>query len=169
MGTLDQKTPLFRFADTLGNGLGVKSAVGNYAAVDTPFFIETTDPTQRLIIHRVMCYIEDSNVSAPTLATYGGETALTDGVIIQVVRRNGLIIDLTDGLAIQSNSEWAQICYDVLIDTFPAGNNYVHARWTFAKSGWPIILNAFDQLQFVMRDDMTAFIKHSFLLQGYIE
>lgn len=166
MGKLIQRRPVFRFLDTLGNGLGTKDATGNYSSTDTPFFIETTDPKEQLVLHRVMCYVEDSGGS-PSLATYGGLTALTDGIVCRVTYRDGTVIDLTNGVPIQSNSEWARICYDVEIATFPAGNNYVHARWTFARSGWPIVLNAFDKLEFVMRDNLSSYVEHSFLVQGY--
>lgn len=168
MAKLEKKRPLFRFLDTVGDGTGTKDATGNYAAADTPFLIRTTDPSERYIIHRVMSYIEDAG-GAPNLSLYGGLTALTDGIVCQVVYRDGTIYPLTDGLAIQSNSEWARICYDVTIDTFPAGNNYVHARWTFSRSGWPIALNPFDRLEFVMRDNLSSYVQHSFLVQGYIE
>lgn len=162
-----QKDPLFRFLDTLGNGKGDKDATGNYAAVDTSFFIQNNDPHKQYVLHRVMSYIEDSGGS-PSLATYGGLTALTDGILCRVVRRDGTILDLTDGMPIQSNSEWARICYDLTVATFPAGNNYAHARWTFSRSGWPIILNTFDLLEFVMRDNLSAYVEHSFLIQGYV-
>lgn len=165
---LAKKFPLFRFLDTLGNGLGDKDATGNYASTDTPFFIETTDPRQRYIIHRVLCYIEDGGGS-PSLATYGGLTALTDGILCRIMHRGELVCDLFDGLAVQSNSDWARICYDLTVETFPAGNNYAHARWTFAKSGWPIVLNPFDRLEFVMRDNLSAYVQHSFMVQGYVE
>lgn len=165
---LQRKRPLFRFLDTLGNGLGDKDAIGNYASTDTPFFIETTDPSRRYIIHRVMTYIEDAG-GAPNLSLYGGIAALTDGLLLRIVHRDGSVYDLSDGLPITNNSAWARICYDVTIATFPAGNNYVHARWTFALSGWPIVLNPFDRLEFVMRDNLTSLVEHSFLVQGYIE
>ena len=167
MTKIVRKVPLFRFLDTLGNGKGVKDATGNYATVDTAFYIENTDPTKQYVLHRVMSYIEDSGGS-PSLATYGGLTALTDGILCRVVYRDGTVYDLTDGMPVQSNSEWARICYDLTVATFPAGNNYAHARWTFAKSGWPIVLNAFDKLEFVMRDNLSAYVQHSFLVQGYI-
>ena len=115
-----------------------------------------------------MTYIEDAEVSI-SLATYGGITALTNGLLLQLVRKNGTTFDLGDGLPIKSNSDWARQCYDVDISTFPAGNNYVHARWTFSRSGAPIVLNFGDKLQFVMRDTLTALVQHYFLLQGYIE
>jgi hypothetical protein len=169
IGKLQRKRPLFRFLDTLGNGLGIKDAVGNYASADTAFFIETTDPHERYIIHRIMTYIEDAGGS-PNLSLYGGRPALTDGILLRVVHRDDNVPhDLSDGLPITRNSDWARICFDVTIATFPAGNNYVHARWTFALSGWPIVLNPFDRLEFVMRDNMTNLAVHSFLVQGYIE
>jgi hypothetical protein len=167
MTKITKQKPLFRFLDTLGNGLGTKDATGNYASTDTAFYIQTTDPSEQYVLHRVMCYVEDSGGS-PSLATYGGLTALTDGILCRVVYRDGTVYDLTDGMPIQSNSEWARICYDVDIATFPAGNNYVHARWTFTRSGWPIVLNPFDRLEFVMRDNLTAYVQHSFLVQGYV-
>lgn len=165
---IQQHKPIFRFLDTSGNGLGVKNAIGNYSLPGTPFFIETTDPKERYILHRVMCYIEDAETSI-NLSTYGGATALTNGIVIRKVMRDGTTYDLTDALPIKSNSDWARICYDVDISTFPAGNNYVHARWTFALSGSPLVLNPFDRLEFVMRDNLTSLVQHSFLVQGYVE
>jgi len=163
----ERHDPLFRFLDLNGDGSGVKNAIGNYATA-TPFFITPDAIEQRFIIHRVMTYIEDAETGI-TLATYGGDTALGTGIQLQVVRRYGQTFDLYDGSTVKSNADWARICYDVDISTFPAGNNYVHARWTFSRSGAPIVLNYGDKLQFVMNDNLTALITHSFLIQGYIE
>lgn len=165
---IEQKTPVFRLLDTNGDGTGTTNAIGNYAAVDTPFFIMSSDAHQTFVINRLMTYIEDSGGS-PSLATYGGLTALTDGLLVRVVRRGGKVIDLLGGVPLKRNSDWQRTCYDVDIATFPAGNNYVHARWTFGRSGWPLVLRPLDKLEVVMRDNMTAFVEHTFFAQGYID
>ncbi|MHC4213115.1 MAG: hypothetical protein ACYSWP_07070 [Planctomycetota bacterium] len=165
---IKQYRPFFQFLDTNGNGTGTTNAIGNYASADTIFFTTPQTVHQRYVLNRIMIYIEDAETSI-SLATYGGATALTDGVVTRVVYRDGSVFDLSSSLNPKSNSDWARICYDVAISTFPAGNNYVHARWTWGRSGHPIVLNYGDQVQFVMRDNLTDLIIHSFLVHGYVE
>jgi hypothetical protein len=159
--------PLFRNLDTAGDGSGTKNATGNYAS-DTPFYITPGWARHRFIIHRVLYYIEDDAIGID-LSTYGGITALTTGVLVRVTRKDGTVFDLTDGVPIKTNGDIARICYDLDISTFPANNNYVIGRWTFAKSGAPIVLNFGDRLEFVMRDNLTTLVAHYFMVQGYIE
>jgi hypothetical protein len=166
--SIEVKKPLFRYLDTNGDGSGTKNAVGDYSSVDTPFFIASSDAHGTFVINRMMIYVEDSGGS-PSLATYGGLTALSDGMLVRIIRRNGSVYDLLGGLTIKRNSDWQRTCYDVDIATFPAGNNYVHARWTFSRSGWPVVLQPLDKLEVVARDNMSAYVEHYFLIQGYVD
>ena len=159
--------PLFRYLDTNGNGTGTKNAIGNYGTA-TSFYITPDSIRQRFILHRVLYYIED-DAQGIDLSTYGGITALTNGILVRNIRANGDIYDLTDGVAIKTNGDIARICYDVTISAFPANNNFVTGRWTFSKSGAPIILNHGDKLEFLMRDNLSTLVAHYFMIQGYIE
>jgi len=168
MAKIPQNRPYFQFLSTDGTPSGTTNAIGNYADTDTPFFVTPQTVYQRYVLNRVMIYIEDDAVSI-NLSTYGGATALTDGIVPRVVYRDGSIYDLSCSLFPKSNSDWARICYDVNISTFPAGNNYVNARWTWGRSGHPLVLNYGDRVEFVMRDDLSDLLIHSFLVHGYIE
>jgi len=159
-----KKTPIYRYLDLSGTGISTKNAVGNYATA-TPFFITPGEGLKKFIIHRMLVHIQDdANFNA---GGYGGRAVLTNGVTVRVIRRDGTIENLTDGVPVKTNSDWARLCYDVTYDEFPAGDNYVHVRWTFSKSGNPIVLGVRDRLEVVLNDNFSAMVGHYFMVQGY--
>jgi hypothetical protein len=165
---MERKTHIFQRLDTNGNGSGTVNAIGDYSGGSaTPFYITPQAVGTQMVLSRIMIYIEDDN-NQFTLANYGGATALTTGVWPRVVRGNGQTVSLSGSLRVKSNADWQAMCYDVQMTSFAAGNNYLNARWTFSRSGWPIVLNFGDQLQFYMQDSLTALIRHEFMVQGYI-
>jgi hypothetical protein len=163
---MKRRNHIFRYLDTNGNGTGTKNAIGDYSS-GQGFYITPQIVGQQYSLSRVVVYIEDDNNSF-TLATYGGASALSSGIVPRVVLRDGTTTDLTDGLPVKNNSGWAELCYDFTMTSYPAGNNFFHARWTFARSGYPVVLNYGDKLEFLLQDSMTALVAHRFMVQGYI-
>jgi hypothetical protein len=165
MGTI-RKRPIFRYLDTQGDGFGVKNAIGDYGS-GQGFYISPGTAGEQFELHRVLVYIEDDNNNF-TLANYGGAGALSNGIVPRVVWRDGTTFNLSDGVPVKNNSGWGELCYDWTMTTYPAGNNFFHARWTFARSGWPVVLNTGDRLEFLMQDDMSDLLVHRFLVQGFV-
>jgi hypothetical protein len=123
-----------------------------------------------LAIFRLIITIEDNAVI--TADGYGGISTLANGVTLQICGGgpNGpVILDLLDGDPIQSVIDLGEHSYDIAEHTFGAGNNFVLARWTFAKAGRPLVLdaNVGDALVATVNDDLTALVKHQFHVQGH--
>ena len=130
--------------------------------------------TQQVEISRCIPFLRDSgNFSAEN---YGAETvSLTTGITIGVYGTVGNVPDtalymLTDpDHPIKSNADWTSYCYDTSYITYGQGTNMLVSRWTFAKSGQPIYLDAAkgQYLALVTGDTMTGLVDQHVLVQGY--
>lgn len=162
----------YRLADTVGDGSGTKQALGNYASTPTEFKV-TAGANEHIAITRMIVHMK-----APDFANsdeYGSGPALTNGIHLYVTDVQGSILyRLTDiSEPVQANGEWPQTCYDFEnFDTkFGAGNEYAAARWTFAKSGQPAVLEPGWSINVLCQDDFrtvtTGLLTHSFKMQGH--
>lgn len=122
-------------------------------------------------IHRLIFFCEDA--TAMQAATFGGITALTNGVIVRTTRGGpdgAELVDYTGGHAIKRNGDWAALCYDMNIYGSPgSGNDMMAVRWTFSKSGAPIKLVGAKNEKFVMhvQDATTGLVEMHAVIQGY--
>lgn len=161
------RKPLYRFLDTNGDGSGTKNAIGNYAAAATDFYI-APPVGERYYLARLIVLIEDGAAGFDS-GDYGAITSgLTNGVVVKWVRST-TTHDLTDGVPVTNNVEWACLCYDVALQTFGAGNSFLTVRWTFERRGAGILLtNPQDQFVVTLNDDLSTLVQHRFQVQGYI-
>jgi hypothetical protein len=119
------------------------------------------------LIHRMIVQIEDA-ASGFNADTYGGISALTNGILVQVRNPAGAVArDLTDGVPIRANSHWARYCYDTDIDAFGAGSDFFSVRWTFANSGSPLRLLPGWRFNVLLNDDLQGLLSHTFQIQGF--
>lgn len=154
---------LSRFLDTVGNGTGTTSAIGDYST-PTSFFI--TPPTGEIyVLERFLVQIRDA--LALSADDYGNLTALTNGIVVKVTDASGDVVELTDGMPIKSNADWAMHCYDSDPDNYGNGDNFIHVRWTFSKAGYPISLTEGQSLVALMQDNLTGLVQHTFKVEGY--
>ncbi len=148
---------------------GEKNANGTYASV-TPFWL-TPVGADILSIERMLVEVEDTN--GMTAAEYGNlGAALTNGITVQIIASDGstVISDLTQGVPIKTNAAWRRYCFDVAVDAWGGAapvNDVLSVRWTFAKSGVPLILKAGQRLQVNLHDTLTGLIAHYFGIQGH--
>ena len=159
-------SPIFRYLDTNGDGSGTKDSAGNYAAGAEIFYIQ---PTGRIRIYRMIIRIEDA--SGFDAGGYGSITptaALTNGIIIRLQNDAGTLVDLTNGLPIKTNSQWANLCYDATLLSFGTGNDSLVIRWTFSRSGEPFYLDGGknERLEVVINDDLSTVAAQYFMVQG---
>lgn len=78
-----------------------------------------------------------------TAVKWGSGTALSNGLTFKIKDTAGAtLLDLLDGVPIKSNGDIGQVCYDVngFGNVNPSSDDYLHARWTFAKAGASITL-----------------------------
>ena len=156
---------VFQLMSTNGDGTGTTNAIGDYSA-GTDFYI-TPGSTQRYAIFRMLVFIEDTQ--ALSADEYGNLAALANGVRVVLRDKNDAeIIDLTAGVTIKNNAQWAQVCHDSKQSDYGSGNNFVSVRWTFAKAGSPIFVQEHEKLVVELSDNFTGLVTHTFIVQGLV-
>lgn len=162
----DNGSPIYQFLSTNGDGTGTTSAIGDYDATPTTFYI-TPPSGQTYHLERMVISIEDN--AAPDAGYYGGNNAaLANGYAVErsssVAARN---FELTGGIDIDANADFGRFCYDVDLDAFGQDNDFIQVRWTFAKRGAPLILvGGQDTLKIDFTDDLSFLVAHTFMIQG---
>lgn len=161
------KLPMFKFLDTVGDGSGSTSANVNGAITPVVFKMQ---PAAGEIhqLHRLIIHYRDTGVF--DAEKYGNGIVVTNGVLVQILKKadDSVILDLTGGLPITVNAHWARLSYDVRIDAYGIGDEYLTARWTFSRSGGPISVSDDEYFAVTLRDDFTGLIDQTFMLQGRI-
>lgn len=150
-----------RFLSTDGTATGTK----DMATTADEYFIKDADSTLELA--RMIVSYQDGTGGLGN--EYGNLNApLTNGILVQVRARDGTTVrrDLLDGQTVKENADWARYCYDFQIFKFSGADDIFAARWTFAKSGEPLILEPGQRLSMVIQDDLTNLTNHYALVQG---
>lgn len=156
----------YRYMDSAGDGTGNKNFNGDYSSAAEQALLVAPYGTP-YNVERLIVTIEDT--SGMTAAEYGNlQGALTNGVEIKQYNENGVTLDITDGVPIKTNAAWAQLCYDVDLKTWGAGNEVLSVRFTFGKAGGPLRLSGDHNcyLAVELNDDFSGLVGHYFMLQG---
>jgi hypothetical protein len=156
-----------RYLDTNGNGTGTTNFIGNHANVEA--YIQPASE-QIFYIARMIISIEDDGGFAA--GDYGSLAALTNGIEIKEEDDQGVVTDFTDGVAIKTAGQWAQLCFDSDVKAWVASptEEVFVVRYTFERSGRGIFLDADEggKLVVYLNDDFTGLLSHRFLAQGYV-
>jgi len=159
----------YRFLDTVGDGSGTKSAIGNYSETGDGETIFRIAPPANTIyyVSRMLVHVVDSG--SFDSGSYGNAITLVNGIAMKLVNSGGLVQDMLDGVPIITNPDWARQCYDVSSSSYGSGNETLSVRWTFTKAGKFIALSGDngDELQVVFHDDFSDLVAHYFQVQGY--
>jgi len=157
------------FLDTNGDQTGTKDARGTYGSspiTPTEFFYESPSLTYSIINRMLISIGDESPMQAQEYGNLG--SVLSNGFLILVKNATGAtVVDLTDGEEIKTNADWGKYCFDVDIKSWGAGNELLVSRWTFGKSGTPIILEPGWTLGITFTDDFDELLSHHFMIQGY--
>ncbi len=152
----------FAYLDTVGNGTGSSDGAVDASGADV---VLKYVPTKGVKIHRMLVFIRDSG--AIQAERYGAiSNGLTNGILM-IATDGTESVDLMGGLPVKSNADWSRNCYDMQPLTFGSGDNFVNVRWTFAKSGIPLIMEAGDSLEVTLQDDLSGLVEHRFKIEGY--
>jgi hypothetical protein len=140
------------------------NANGNYATVADEFYFEAA---RDCYIHRLIIHISDT--TGAQAQDYGNITGgLSNGyTIVEQDDTQTTLKDLCDGVAITTNGSIGRYCYDVELKSWGAGDEFIQARWTFAKAGYPLYLPAGHRLSITFNDDLSGLLEHYFMVQGY--
>ncbi len=154
---------VYRFLDTVGDGTGDKSAIGDYSSAVEEFLI--TNPIRQIQIRRMMIEVRDTGLFSQE--RYGAIAALTNGIEVMVKDDSGATqLDLTDGVPIKSLAHWGCRCFDMSALPSGSGDGFVNIRWTFKRNGSCILLRQGWSLVVRLNDDLTGLIDHTFFVGG---
>jgi hypothetical protein len=153
--------------DTSGAGSGTKAANVDFTLTDWAggTFSLLPGDGEIMAVTKLLVEIVDGGVMSAD--KYAGITALTTGVAIRVNSRRGVISDLTDGVLIKKNGDWARVASRLTITTFGSGDEALHAVLEFDQ---PIHLHGdrHERLEVVMPvEDMSDLSDQYFVAQGY--
>lgn len=111
--------------------------------------------------------IEDSAATA-TATTYGGLSALSNGLLVQVLEPDlsTVYLDLLDGRPIKSNAGWGSRCHDLAIRDFGSGDDLIQVRWSFEDDSTAVYVPQGYHFCVTVQDDLTGLTDHSFVIQG---
>ncbi len=135
-------------------------------------FKVTPGPTEVFVLERMIVYIEDGN--GMQFEEYGNlNSALTNGITVLHTQDDGAstLLDLTNGITIKSNGQWARLCYDMDLKEEPgAGDDCVVVRWTFGAAGEALYIRGDrdEDFRILVHDDLTGLTEHTFMVQGYV-
>ena len=166
--------PIYQFLSSTGKGAstGGTEAIGNYSTgaggSSGEIFKIQPSSTQDFRIERMMIHIQDTGIFAA--GEYGKLSALTNGIHVHVASDTGIVHDLTD-ITVKTNAQWARQCYDTRVDTWGVGDEFLTARWTFSKGGYPLRLDGSknQRLEVYLLDSTTGLNAHNFFVNGFIE
>lgn len=128
-------------------------------------FYYTVPAGDTLDIARLLVYIKDFGTFDADL--YGNGAVLTNGIDVKVERAGALPDeDLLDGESIKTNAEWQGLAYDFIYNDIGTGDNVASVRWTFARMGKPLRLEAGDRFVVTVNDNLTVLTAHRFQIQG---
>lgn len=164
---MNPKKPIYQHLSSNGDGTGTTNAVGDYSSSETTLYIAPA-ADETFIINRMIVEVED--VGSFDSGGYGTGSALSNGITLNYRDANGIVATLTP-TPITRNADWAGNCHDLTIHNFGTGNEFMTARWTFEKSGHPLVLWGSNghSLEIVLNDDFTGLVLQKFTVQGYCD
>lgn len=162
---LDPTRHIFRFLDTNGDGSGTENANGDYSSTPGVFYFQNVN--RGALINRMNVSVYDTKgIEAEEYGNLG--SALGNGIRVQVTDSDdNEIVAVDGGLAITFNAGWAFNNYDVsLVDFGNTTNEAVLCRWSFYKSGLPLMIPAGYKFKVTCNDDLQGLITHYFKIDG---
>lgn len=165
-----QKTIISRHLDTVGNGTGTKNANGNYSGAATIFKIQPSGGVN-FRIRTLTVFIADNGIL--DAGSYGDAITLTNGIQVRIQNNSGTIVDITDGVKILTNGNWARLSgfQNRMIDTGTGDDYWVFVISFREKYGQDIRLvgSNNERLEVVLNDNLTGLTQHYFVVQGFQE
>lgn len=111
-----------------------------------------------------------TDVGAPDSGKYGNDIDLTNGITMFLDSTDDVDnVDITDSLPIKTNSDWGRLAgVDVQDMAWGTGNDQVVVRFTFEKSGVPLVLHGGwgHVLEVTLNDNFSGLVEHYFMVQG---
>lgn len=136
----------------------------------TPVAFEfAPDAGDTVLVRRIIIKLQDGG--AFDAEKFGNAIVLANGMLLQVVNADDeVLLDLLDGMVLQTNGDIARECFDVNVHSWGTGDEILVARWTFSKDvGDNGVLLSGDlghKLRLTVRDDQTGLVDGSVAVRG---
>jgi len=158
-------TDLYQLMDTVGDGTGNFDA--NIDASGAPIEFKLSPAFGKTYhVFRLLIQIGDAGVF--DTGKYGNNIVLTNGLRLTKCDANGELFAYTGQHVVFTNLDWGIHSHDLSYFNFGLGDNGITIRWSFWKTGSPIILdgNKGEYLAIVLNDNFTGLNNHHFTCQG---
>ena len=93
-------------------------------------------------------------------------TALPNGIEVKLNRKDGGSYTVTRSCPIQTNTDWAKYCYKTEILEWGNGDQYLNCIWDLTAYGDHLKINQGDNIEFVIRDDLSSLQGQCIHVQG---
>lgn len=162
--------PVFRYLDTVGDGSGLKNAVQDYSSTPGRFLIKPAE-NEIYLLHHLIINLEV--VATIDNSGFGRFTApLTNGISVRLRDKDdNIIVDLTDGVPMQTTFDIGKYATDAVIHNFGEANDLWVVKWDLTDSGQPLIVDGRPEyghsLNVELADDFSSeVVTLSFLARG---
>ena len=159
---LPQET-VYQCLTDIGDGTGVRNAVGNYAPEMFEIFI--TNPDRAIQISSAVVGIRDSGLFRQD--RYGAmNSPLTNGIRIKAKDDKGaVLLDMTAAAPIKTNGAWSFLTSNVTPLPSGAGDGFYTVEWELSRlSGSNVVLEAGHRLSVELNDDFEDLVEHTFFV-----
>lgn len=140
----------------------------NVDGSSTDVEFEYACPEDSLVFFRRCCLtIVDSSIT-PT--KFGGISALTNGLLMQVIDSDTttVLLDFTLDIQIKKNLDFSLFAGTDAPVTAVAGDDVMEVRWTIGKTGAPLLLTEGQIFRVTVRDNLSAITEFRWMMQGLI-
>lgn len=154
-----------RFLSDDGSQTGVKEM----ARTADEYYIICPPGSGAFVIATMIVQYQDA--AGGTTNEYGNIGApLTNGISLKMIEADGVTVhtDLTDGLPVKRNGEWARFTESYAFYEFGAGPNVFTAKWIFTDCGSSVWLEPGQRLSMFVDDDLSLLTTHRAYVQGFI-
>lgn len=166
-GTINKYPPttdrIDQLLDSVGNGSGTTEQ-----ATTADEYMYKPGAGVVAILERLLIGIEDNAKFAAE--KYSGIAALSTGITFTIKNSADAVIHTFNPLPIKKTWHYGMLAgSDELPSDYTTGNDRTLVRWTFAKAGYPVILNG-DEGEYLscnVPDDLTTLVSQIMQVQGY--
>ena len=108
-----------------------------------------------MAITQLIIYLRDGGAWQPE--KFGSETALTNGLTIDVERSSVSITEIDIAQPIKNNADFGRYTHDVTVTTYGSGETTLIAKLNFNEFiGMPLRLDANERLVVTVNDDLSS-------------
>ena len=165
-GAYRDPIPLIQFLSVNGDGTGAHDAIGDYSGTPLVLYVQPPDGEIYVLTQFIM-HVSDAGKFLQD--KYGAlVAALPNGIEIQILDDDGVILDITRGEPVKTNDEYMHIS-DVDLQEWGGIADSLRATLTKESFGTEIRLDGSQNQRLVvtLNDSFIGLIDQHFMIRGY--